>query len=142
MTVEDLLALNAVLNGTSAVLLVAGFAAIRRKRVMLHRNLMLVAFCVSSVFLVSYVVHKIAVGTHRFPDVWMRPVYLTILATHTFLAALIVPLALTTLTLGLKRRHPRHERLARWTLPIWLYVSVTGVVIYFLLYKLYPSPPS
>jgi len=141
MTTADLPALNAILNGTSAVLLAAGYRAIRRRRVAAHRNLMVVAFGVSTLFLVSYLVHKFAVGPRSFAGVgWIRPVYFGILISHTILAALIVPLALTTLILGFRGRHPAHERLARWTLPIWLYVSITGVVIYFLLYRVYPGP--
>jgi putative membrane protein len=127
--------LNAVLNGTSAVLLTAGFVAIRRRHVRVHRACMVAAFVTSVVFLVSYVTYHVQVGTTRFPGQgWIRPVYFTILGTHTVLAALIPPLAVTTLVLALRARFTRHARLARWTLPAWLYVSVTGVVIYLMLY--------
>ena len=128
-------ALNAVHNGTSAVLLAAGFVAIRRRRVRIHRACMVAAFATSVVFLVSYLTYHVQVGTTRFPGHgWRRPVYFTILGTHTVLAALIPPLAITTLVLGLRARFTRHARLARWTLPTWFYVSVTGVVIYLMLY--------
>jgi putative membrane protein len=128
-------ALNAVLNGTSAVLLTAGFVAIRRRHVRVHRACMVAAFVTSVVFLASYLTYHLQVGTTRYPgEGWMRPAYFSILGTHTVLAALIPPLAVTTLVLGLRARFTRHARLARWTLPAWLYVSVTGVVIYLMLY--------
>jgi putative membrane protein len=128
-------ALNAVLNATSAVLLAAGFLAIRRRRVRLHRACMVSAFATSVVFLASYLTYHLQVGTTRFPGHgWTRPVYFAILGTHTVLAAAIPPLAITTLVLALRGRFGRHVRLARWTLPTWFYVSVTGVVIYVMLY--------
>ena len=127
--------INAVLNATSAVLLSLGYVAIRRRAVRLHRGCMLGAFVASTVFLVSYVTYHAQMGTTRFPgEGWVRPVYFSILGTHTLLAACIPPLALTTLGLALRGRFARHARLARWTLPAWLYVSVTGVVVYLLLY--------
>ena len=133
-------ALNAVLNGTSAVLLTIGFAAIRRRRVHLHRACMLAAFITSILFLASYVTYHLHAGTTRsIGQGWVRPVYFTILGTHTLLAALIPPLAAVTLAFALAARFTRHARLARWTLPAWLYVSVTGVVIYVLLYWIYPA---
>ena len=135
IALADLPALNAVLNGTSAVLLTAGFVAIRRRHVRIHRACMVAAFATSIVFLTSYLTYHLQVGTTRFPGHgWTRPVYFTILGTHTVLAALIPPLAITTLVLALRARFSRHARLARWTLPAWLYVSVTGVVIYLMLY--------
>jgi putative membrane protein len=128
-------ALNAVLNATSAVLLAAGFLAIRGRRVRLHRACMVSAFATSVVFLASYLTYHLQVGTTRFPGHgWTRPVYFAILGTHTVLAATIPPLAITTLVLALRGRFGRHVRLARWTLPTWFYVSVTGVVIYVMLY--------
>jgi putative membrane protein len=131
-------ALNAVLNATSAVLLATGFVAIRRRRVHLHRACMVGAFVTSVLFLASYVTYHVQVGTTRFPgEGWVRPLYFAILGTHTVLAALIPPLAIVTLTLALRARFVRHARLARWTLPAWLYVSVTGVVIYLMLYRVY-----
>ena len=130
-------ALNACLNATSAVLLATGFLAIRRRRVRVHRACMVAAFVTSVVFLASYLTYHLQVGTTRFPGQgWTRPVYLTILGTHTVLAALIPPLAIVTLSYALRARFTRHVRLARWTLPTWLYVSVTGVVIYVMLYRL------
>ena len=131
-------ALNATLNAVSAVLLTAGFVAIRRRRVHVHRACMVGAFCASALFLVSYLTYHLQAGTTRFPGQgWSRPVYFTILGTHTVLAALIPPLAMTTLGFALRGRFARHGRLARWTLPAWLYVSVTGVVIYAMLYHLF-----
>ncbi len=133
-------ALNAALNATSAVFLTAGFVAIRRRRVHLHRACMLTAFCTSIAFLVSYVTYHLHAGTTRFPgEGWVRPAYFALLGTHTVLAALIPPLALTTLVFALRGSFARHVRLARWTLPAWLYVSVTGVVIYVLLYHVYAA---
>jgi uncharacterized membrane protein YozB (DUF420 family) len=140
MTFQDLPALNAILNGTSAVLLAAGYASIRRGKVIAHRNAMVLAFAVSMVFLVSYILHKVYVGPRSFSGLgWIRPIYFTILISHTILAAAIVPLALITLTLGFRGKLQRHKKIARWTLPIWFYVSTTGVVIYFLLYRVYAS---
>jgi len=135
-------ALNAALNGTSAVLLGVGFVAIRRRRVHLHRACMLAAFTTSILFLTSYVTYHLHAGTTRFTGRgWIRPVYFAILGTHTLLAALIPPLAVVTLVFALRARFTRHARLARWTLPAWFYVSVTGVVIYVLLYWIYPPAP-
>ncbi len=137
-------ALNACLNATSAVLLATGFLAIRRRRVRVHRACMLAAFVTSIVFLASYLTYHLQVGTTRFPGQgWARPVYFAILGTHTVLAALIPPLAIVTLTYAVRARFTGHVRLARWTFPTWLYVSVTGVVIYVMLYRLYPAgvPP-
>ena len=135
-------ACNAGLNALSAVFLVAGYYAIRRQRVRLHRTCMLAAFATSITFLVSYLTYHASVGSIRFAGPgWVRPIYLTILGTHTVLAALIPPLALAVLIFALRGRFARHARLARWTLLPWLYVSVTGVVIYVLLYRLFPAPP-
>jgi putative membrane protein len=131
---------NACLNALSAVLLATGFVAIRSRRVHLHRACMVAAFVTSIVFLASYLTYHLQVGTTRFPGQgWARPLYFTILGTHTVLAALIPPLALVTLSHALRARFGRHVRLARWTLPAWFYVSVTGVVIYVMLYHLYPA---
>lgn len=129
---------NAVLNGTSAILLVSGYLAIRRRQVRVHRACMVAAFVSSVCFLVSYLTYHAQVGASRFAGQgWIRPVYFTLLGTHTVLAALIPPLAIVTLTLARRGRFRRHARLARWTLPTWLYVSVTGVVIYVMLYHVY-----
>ena len=129
--------INATLNATSAVLLVWGYRLIRRKRIETHRKVMITAFVTSCLFLVCYLVYHAQVGTVRFPHTGtIRTVYLTILATHTVLAALVPFLAIVTLRRGLAARYDKHRRLARWTLPIWLYVSVTGVVVYAMLYHL------
>jgi len=132
-------ALNATLNATSAMLLAAGFVAVRRRQVRLHRACMLAAVATSTAFLVSYVTYHVHAGaTHFHGEGAIRPLYFALLATHTVLAATIPPLALTTLALALRGRFAPHARLARWTLPTWFYVSVTGVVIYVMLYHLYP----
>lgn len=132
---------NAFLNGTSAVLLSAGYLLIRRKRVTAHKICMLSAFGVSSLFLISYLTYHYHTGSMPFGGTgFIRAVYFTILISHTILAATIVPLALVTLSRALKGRFQKHVRIARWTLPLWLYVSVTGVVVYLMLYQLYPQP--
>jgi putative membrane protein len=128
---------NAALNATAAVLLVWGYTLIRRKRIETHRKVMLSAFFVSCAFLVCYLVYHAQAGTVRFQKTGtIRTVYLSILATHTILAAAVPFLAIITLRRGLAARYDRHRRIARWTLPIWLYVSVTGVVVYLMLYHL------
>jgi len=129
--------INATLNGTAAVLLVWGYMLIRRKRVQTHRKVMITAFVVSCLFLVCYLIYHFQVGSVRFPHTGMlRTVYLSILGTHTVLAAAVPVLAIITLRRGLAGRYDRHRAIARWTLPIWLYVSVTGVVVYLMLYHL------
>jgi uncharacterized membrane protein YozB (DUF420 family) len=138
MQIQDLPALNATLNGISAVLLTTGYVLIRRGRADLHKRCMLAALTTSALFLVSYVVYHLNVGSRPFPGQGaIRAVYFAILITHVILAAAIVPLALTTAARGLLNQYERHVRIARWTLPIWLYVSVTGVVIYLMLYRVY-----
>jgi uncharacterized membrane protein YozB (DUF420 family) len=135
--VRDLPAINACLNATSAVLLVWGFALIRRKRVEPHRRVMLTAFAVSTLFLISYLAYHAQVGSVRFQGTGpIRAVYLGVLLTHSALAALVPPLAVVTLARGLRARFDKHRKIARWTLPIWLYVSVTGVVVYWMLYQM------
>jgi len=135
MTVHDLPTLNATLNGTSAVLLTAGFACIRRREIAAHRACMVAALVTSTVFLTSYIIYHAQVGSVRFQSQgWIRPVYFAILTTHTILAVVIVPLVVVTARRALRGQHAAHRRIARWTLPLWLYVSVTGVVIYWLLY--------
>ena len=132
-------AVNAILNGTSAALLVCGYAAIRSGKMAIHKVLMISAFFVSTVFFISYLVYHYRVGHVVFHGQgWIRPVYFAILISHTILAVVIVPLVLLTLTRAWKAQWTRHRRLARWTLPLWLYVSVTGVVVYLMLYQLYP----
>ncbi len=134
-------ALNATLNASSAVLLATGYWMIRRGRVLAHKSCMGLAFLSSTAFLVSYLLYHARVGSVAFRGQgWIRPVYFTLLASHTILAAAIVPLAVITLSRALREQFDRHKRIARWTLPLWLYVSVTGVVIYFLLYHLYAAP--
>ena len=136
MTVHDLPAVNATLNALSGVLLLIGYALIRTRRIELHRRCMLAAFATSAVFLVCYIVYHAQVGSVRFTrQGFVRPVYFTILVTHVILAAAVVPLAVVTLSRGLQARFPQHVRIARWTFPIWLYVSVTGVLVYVLLYQ-------
>jgi len=141
MGVHDLPALNAILNGTAAILLLRGYALIRAGKRAQHKRTMLAAFCVSAVFLVSYLVYHANVGAVYFQKTgFLRYAYLTILFTHTVLAATVPVLAIITLRRALKAQntgdYSRHRRIARWTLPIWLYVSVTGVVVYFMLYWL------
>jgi uncharacterized membrane protein YozB (DUF420 family) len=135
VTVTFLPTLNAMLNASAAVVLVLGFTAIRRGRVSLHRACMLTAVGLSALFLVSYLVYHAAVGSRPYAGTgWMRTLYLTILLTHTVLAVVILPMVGTTLYRALRARFDRHVRIARWTLPVWLYVSVTGVVVYWMLY--------
>ena len=131
-------AINASLNGAIACLLLAGRALIARKRIMQHRAVMLTALATSTLFLISYLYYHAHVGSVHFRGQgWVRPFYFTILISHTILAAAIVPLVLITLNRALKARFPGHRAIARWTFPLWLYVSVTGVVIYIMLYHLY-----
>ena len=136
--ISDLPALNATLNGISAVFLTAGYLFIRRGRQALHKKCMLAALVASTAFLTSYIIYHANTGSKPFPGRGgMRIAYFSILITHVVLAATILPLALTTAARGLRAQYTRHVKIARWTLPIWLYVSVTGVVIYLLLYQLY-----
>jgi len=137
LTFADLPALNATLNATSAILLTIGWILIRRGRWKQHRAFMIAAFCTSVLFLISYLTYHARAGSKHFTGQGViRPVYFTILLTHTVLAAAIVPLVLVTLSRGLSRRFDRHRAIARWTLQLWMYVSVTGVVVYLLLYRL------
>jgi uncharacterized membrane protein YozB (DUF420 family) len=141
LSLGDLPSLNASLNATSAVLLAVGYGCIRRRRIAAHRACMLAAFATSMLFLVSYLFYHYHVGSVRFQgEGWIRPLYFAVLLSHTILAAAIVPLAVVTLWRAWKAAFNKHARLARWTLPIWLYVSVTGVVIYAMLYHLFPRP--
>jgi putative membrane protein len=136
LTLHDLPAVNATLNGISAILLVVAYLLIRARRIDQHRRVMLAAFTTSSLFLICYVVYHAQVGSVRFTrQGFVRPLYFTILATHVVLAVATLPLAIITLSRGLKARFVRHRAIARWTLPIWLYVSVTGVLVYVLLYQ-------
>jgi putative membrane protein len=138
VTVADLPALNASLNGLSAIFILTGYVLIRRGHRDLHKRCMLAALATSSLFLVSYVIYHANTGSRPFPGTgFARPIYFAILITHVVLAAVILPLALTTVARGLRAQYIRHVAIARWTLPIWLYVSVTGVVIYLMLYQMY-----
>jgi putative membrane protein len=142
LRLTDLPALNACLNATSALFLLLGYRAIRRLEIHRHRRLMVSAAITSAVFLASYVTYHVRVGSVRFPGQGpVRAVYFAILISHTILAVAVLPLALRTLYLGLRRRDDKHRRIARWTFPVWLYVSVTGVVVYVMLYRLYPPGP-
>lgn len=132
--------LNATLNALSAALAVSGYLCIRRGKAVAHKRCMLSALVVSSLFLVGYVTLRAVAGMTRFTgEGWIRPVYFAILSSHTVLAAVIVPLVLLALVRAVRGDFERHVRIARWALPVWLYVSVTGVLIYWLLYHLYPS---
>ena len=136
MTVHDLPAVNASLNALSGVLLLCGYLLIRARRIALHRAVMIAAFATSSLFLICYLVYHAQVGSVPFPrHGFVRPLYFTILITHVVLAATVPPLAIVSMTRGLKGRYPQHRRIARWTFPIWMYVSVTGVLVYVLLYQ-------
>ena len=137
MTVSDLPALNATLNSISAILLITGWILIKRGRVAQHRAVMIAAVCTSVVFLISYLVYHAQVGSVRFTKQGtIRTIYFTILLTHTVLAAAIVPMVLVTLSRGLSARYDKHRSIARWTLPVWIYVSITGVIVYVMLYRL------
>lgn len=132
--------LNAVLNSTSALLLVSGFRFIRLGRIQAHRNCQLAALTTSILFLVSYLTYHFYHGATRFPGQGIvRPFYFVLLISHTILAVVIVPLIMITLYRAVRGDFVRHRRIARWTLPLWLYVSVTGVIVYLMLYHLYPS---
>jgi putative membrane protein len=132
--------LNAALNASSFILLSSGYYFIRRGRVIAHRNCQLSALATSIIFLISYVVYHQHHGATRFAGQGIaRPIYFTILTTHTILAVAIVPFVIVTFRRALRGDFPRHKALARWTLPMWLYVSVTGVLVYLMLYHFYPS---
>ena len=136
LTLHDLPKLNAVLNGTAAVLLTTGLILIKQKRREAHKRVMLAAFTVSVLFLISYLVYHAQVGSVHYPHTGvLRIIYFSILGTHTVLAATVPVLAIITLRRALKGNFLRHKKIAKWTLPIWLYVSVTGVVVYMMLYQ-------
>ena len=146
MSPKDLPVVNAGLNGLSAVLLGWGYYFIRRKNQEAHRRCMIAAFLSSILFLISYITYHtyLAYYLHQGPTIfrdpaWFRPVYLAILLTHTLLAVVIVPLAIVTLSRALRQRFDHHRKIARWTWPLWMYVSATGVVIYLLLYQIFPQ---
>jgi uncharacterized membrane protein YozB (DUF420 family) len=132
-------ALNAILNGTSAILLALGYNAIRSGKINLHKKFMISAFAVSTIFLISYLVYHYRVGHVRFQGQgWIRPVYFALLLSHTILAIVIVPMILVTLRRAWLEEFDKHRLIARYTLPLWMYVSVTGVIVYLLLYQIYP----
>ena len=146
MSYTDLPAVNACLNGISTVLLATGWVFIRRQNITAHRNCMITALCTSTAFLVCYLYYHYqmkhvqgSAHTKFLDPAWFRPVYLIILVTHLIGAIAIVPLVLVTVTRALRQRFDRHKKIARWTWPIWMYVSVTGVVIYLLLYQIFPQ---
>lgn len=140
MSISDLPTLNAILNSISAILLTIGFVFIKQKNRNAHRLCMVGAFATSTLFLISYLIYHYNVGSVKFQGQGVvRTIYLTILLTHTVLAVVIVTLVFVTFARALKGNFDRHRRIARWTLPIWLYVSVTGVVVYLMLYHLYPA---
>ena len=132
--------INATLNGASAVLLLVGRSFIKRGRMAAHRAVMITALLTSTLFLASYLYYHYHVGSVRFQGQgWVRPLYFTILTSHTILAIVIVPMVIITLSRALRRRFDRHRAIARWTFPLWLYVSVTGVIVYFMLYQWFAS---
>jgi uncharacterized membrane protein YozB (DUF420 family) len=146
MSIYNLPAVNASLNGLSAVFLTLGFIFVKRGNKIAHRNCMISAFVTSCIFLVCYITYHsyLAVVLHRGPTrfenpLWFRPIYLTILLTHTILAIAIVPMILITLSRALREKFDAHKKIARWTWPLWMYVSVTGVVVYLLLYQIFPQ---
>lgn len=140
MGFEDLPTLNAALNGTASVLLAAGFVLAKQGRRTAHRNVMTAAIAISVAFLASYLVYHFEAGTTRFAGQgWSRPVYFTILTTHTILAALVPPLVVAAVWQAARGRIERHRRIVRWAWPAWMYVSVTGVVVYLFLYHWFPS---
>ena len=148
MSIADLPAVNACLNGLSGLFLGAGYILIKRGRWRAHRGFMVSAFVTSTLFLLCYLTYHgyLAYALHQGPTrflepAWFRPIYLFVLLTHTLLAITIVPLVLTTLVRGLRERFDKHRRIARWTWPLWMYVSITGVLIYFLLYQIFPQRP-
>lgn len=138
MSFADLPLLNALLNSTSAVLLVLGHRFMKQGNISAHRKTMIGVFVVSTLFLCSYLTYHFQHGSQAFQgEGWIRPVYFAILLSHTLLAAAIVPMAILTLKRGLKREDSHHKWIARWTYPVWLYVSITGVVIYLMLYRIF-----
>ena len=146
MTMLDLPAVNGSLNGLSTILLSVGYVFIRRKNQNAHRNCMIAAFVTSALFLACYLTYHfyLAYALHRGPTkfvnpAWFRPIYLTILFTHLVLAITIVPMVFITMSRALRQRFDAHRKIARWTWPLWMYVSVTGVLIYFLLYQIFPQ---
>jgi putative membrane protein len=140
MTISFLPTLNAILNATSAAFLIAGYLFIRRRNIAAHRASMVAAVTCSILFLISYLIYHYNVGATSFKGTgWARPFYFAVLISHTILAATIVPFVIVTLRRAFRGQYARHLKVARWTLPMWLYVSVTGVIVYLMLYHIYPS---
>ena len=140
MTFSDLPAVNATLNGLSALFLLAGFHFIRQKNIPAHKKCMLSALATSTLFLTCYLIYHAKAGRTVFTNPqWFRPIYLALLISHTILAVAIVPMVIITLSRALRQRFDQHKKIARWTWPLWMYVSVTGVLIYLLLYKIFPQ---
>jgi len=141
VTLQDLPAVNAAFNGLAGVFLAFGFYFIRRGKIAAHRACMISAVCSSTLFLAGYLTYHFTVhGVTRFVNpAWFKPIYLAILLTHTVLAAVILPMVVITLTFAIKGRFDRHKKIARWTWPMWMYVSATGVIIYLLLYQIFPQ---
>jgi len=140
MSVTDLPIVNASLNGLSSIFLLIGYVMIKKGRKIAHRNCMISALVTSIVFLACYLTYHYFAGSTRFIEPqWFRPIYLTILLTHTVLAVVIVPLILMSFHRAIKVRYELHKKISRWTWPLWMYVSVTGVVIYLLLYQIFPQ---
>ena len=140
MTFHDLPAVNATLNGLSAVFLTTGYVFIRKGKQIAHRNCMIAALTTSAIFLTCYLVYHYNAGRTVFdPKHWFKPYYLVLLLSHTILAVVIVPMILMTTSRGLKARYELHKKIARWTWPLWMYVSVTGVAVYLILYKIFPE---
>jgi putative membrane protein len=146
MTIHDLPAVNATLNGLSAIFLMIGYVHMKQKRIESHRNFMIAAFCTSVLFLTCYLTYHTYLGyvLHQGPTVfrnplWFKPIYLSILGTHTILAVVIVPMVFMSMRRGLKRQDELHRKISKWTWPLWMYVSVTGVLIYWLLYVKFPQ---
>lgn len=142
MSLRFLPTLNAMLNATSGILITLGFIFIRRNRIKAHRACMISAVTVSILFLISYVIYHYNYGSTRFQGTgWTRPFYFAVLGTHTVMAAVIVPFVIVTIRRAIKGDFERHRRIARWTFPMWLYVSITGVIVYLMLYHFFPSRP-
>jgi uncharacterized membrane protein YozB (DUF420 family) len=146
MNIHDLPAVNASLNGLSGIFLTAGYISIRRQNKLAHRNCMIAAFVASVFFLMCYLTYHgyLAIVLHEGPTqflhpAWFRPIYLIVLISHSILAAVVVPMVLVTLYRAKKERFELHKKIARWTWPLWMYVSVTGVLVYFLLYRIFPQ---
>jgi putative membrane protein len=141
MSIDILPTVNAILNSITAILILSGYLLIRRKRVAAHRLCMVSAVVTSTLFLISYLTYHYYHGVTRFPGAgFVRSLYFSILGTHTFLAVVTVPLVLITLRRAIRGQFGRHLKIARWTFPIWMYVSVTGVVVYLMLYHIFPTP--